>query len=163
MVTPPPGLALDPLLGTWHVVATTLPFWRGKRAPVITYGALPGPGVRWSDTVAYEAPSVFGGGFVPRRIVGVDTGDAETPGAFTWRGAGVLGLLTSRWSYVAVDPDGAWTATWFARATFGVTPEGMDVCARRPDLDGGVIDAVIASVSARPELAHLGPWFRPAR
>ncbi|MDP2316834.1 MAG: hypothetical protein Q8P41_28340 [Pseudomonadota bacterium] len=162
-ITPPTGLDLPSLVGTWHVVATTLPFWRGKRAPVITYGALDGPGLRWSDTVAYEAPGWLGGGWKRHRVVGVDVGDPAVPGRFRWRGAGVLGLLTSDWSYLAVDPAGQWTATWFARATFGVTPEGMDVCARRPDLDPAVIDGVIADLAKRPELAHLGGWFRPER
>jgi hypothetical protein len=161
MIDPPADLALDELLGAWHVVATTLPFWRGKKAPVITYAALPGEGVRWSDTVTYEAPGLFGGGFTPRRIVGVDTGHPERPGSFTWRGVGLLGFLTSRWCFVAVDPGGEWAVTWFARATFGVTPEGMDVYARRTDLDPGVIEGVIASLAARADLAHLGPWFRP--
>ncbi len=159
---PPPDLDLAALLGTWHVVATTLPFWRGKRAPALTYGALRGPGLRWSDTVAYEAPAWLGGGYTPRRIVGVDTGHPDAPGRFTWRGAGMLGLLASEWSVVAVDPDGAWMLTWFARATFGVTPEGMDVCARRPDLDPAIVERVIADL-ARPTFAHLGGWFRPDR
>ncbi|MFN7145208.1 MAG: hypothetical protein ACK4YP_15650 [Myxococcota bacterium] len=162
MIAPPSDLPLADLLGEWHIVATTLPFWRGKRRPVVTYAPRPHAPHTWRDTLAWEQTDLFGRP-VTRRLGGVDTGDPAVPGRFVWRGDGVLGLLASEWCFVAVDPAGAWAVTWFARATFGVTPEGMDVYARDPDLDPAVVDDVIAGLQARPAFARLGGWFRPER
>src|SRR5439155_97449 len=120
-----PLRALDPprLLGTWHVVATTLPFWRGRRDPRITYTALLDGRLR--DVVTYQTASSTG-----KRIVGVDT--AKAPGEFVWRGSGWLAWCSSRWCFV--DADDSWALTWFSAATFGVTPEGYDIYARSADV-----------------------------
>jgi hypothetical protein len=161
VIAPPPDLDPTTLLGDWHILATTLSFWRGKRRPVATYEALPGPGLRWADALRYEQRGWLTGRWTTRRLAGFDTGDPAAPGRFLWRGAGALAVLTSTWAFVAVAPDRAWAATWFSAATFGITPEGMDVYARDADLDPTVVDGVVATLSARPEFAHIGGWFRP--
>jgi hypothetical protein len=88
-VTPLRPLDPAPLAGTWHVVATTLPFWRGRRDPSIRYDAIAGG--RWLDTVEYLTPRG-----ARKRIVGYDTPDARVAGAFDWRGAGWLAWCRSR-------------------------------------------------------------------
>lgn len=132
----------------WHILATTLPFWRGKTDPVVTYEVMPDG--RLVDTLAWRQ------GGRERRLGGVDT---PTPdGGYTWRGAGLLGLFTSRWRFVEVSEPFA--VTWFARATFGVTPEGMDVYGRSPDLDPWPL---VERLRADPRYAHLQGWERTAR
>ena len=52
---PPAIEALDPrtLLGRWHIVATTLGFWRGRSDATVTYAERADG--RWSDTLAYRS------------------------------------------------------------------------------------------------------------
>ena len=131
------------MLGRWHILATTLPFWDGKRGPTVTYEALPDGRIR--DMLAWRQ------GGRERTLGGVDT--PQPDGSYLWRGAGLLALLTSRWRLV--EHDEPFAVTWFARATFGVTPEGMDVYGRAADLDPGPI---VARLQADPRYAHLDGW-----
>lgn len=149
-----PLRALDPsqLTGAWHVVATTLPFWRGRRDPIITYSALP-DGL-WLDVVSYKTSSG-----TPKSVVGVDT--AKAAGQFLWRGSGWLGWCSSRWCFL--DADDNWALTWFSAATLGVTPEGFDIYSRSAD----VAKAQIADYQKRVETLAgraLGSgWFLTLR
>src|SRR3954470_22377701 len=106
---------LDPslLVGTWHVVATTLPFWRGRRAPTIRYD--PMPDGRWLDTVEYRTARGK-----DKRIIGHDTPAPGVPGAFVWRGGGWLSWGKSRWCFVDADAEEGWAITWFSAATLHV-------------------------------------------
>ena len=158
-IRPPADLDLTQLLGEWHIVATTLPFWRGKRAPRVRYTPLNGG---WLDELHYEQRGIFGG-WKTRGLAGVDTPDPVVPGSFTWRGAGVLAVLSSRWCFVEVAHDGAWAATWFSPASLGLTPEGMDIYARDPAFPSERVGEVIRALGERPELSHLGGWFEPER
>jgi hypothetical protein len=146
---------IDPraLLGHWHIAATTLPFWRGKRAPTVTYAERPDG--RWSDTLSwYDARGR------ERRLAGVDRPVGE-PGRFVWNGSGLLAILASEWAFVEVADDARWCATWFGRARFGVTPEGMDVYVR--DRSAVDVDAVLAGLRARTDLPTLEGWFETER
>jgi hypothetical protein len=148
-------VAPERLLGRWHIVATTLPFWRGKLEPTVTY--TPRPDGTWSDELSWR--DVRGRA---RRLRGVDRMLPGGSGRFRWRGAGVLSILSSEWGFVAVAPDATWCATWFARASFGVTPEGMDVYAREP---AHVHTAdVLSALRARADLPSLdAAWYETAR
>lgn len=114
----------ETLPGQWRVLATTFPMWLSgrRRHPTFTYTALPGDPLRLHDVVSYRTRS----GAV-RRIVGVDRLD-EATGVFTWRGRGVLGLLTSRWRVEHVSDDRDLIVLRFARSP--VTPAGVDVIGR---------------------------------
>lgn len=153
MTALPPAIeALDPrtLLGRWHIVATTLGFWRGRSDATVTYAERADG--RWSDTLAYRS------GAKARTLVGVDTPHAHGPGFFGWRGAGWLVWCTSTWGFVRVDPAGRWAVTWFSRATLGVTPEGMDVYAREP-LPEAEVQRILEDVRADAALPKLDGWF----
>ncbi len=134
-------------LGCWYIIATTLPFWEGKSAAQVTYTRRPDG--RVDDVLQWEQ------GGRTRRLAGVDT---VVDDGFSWRGAGWLFPFTSQWRFVALDADHA--VTWFARASFGVTPEGMDVYARAPDHDPA---PDLARIAADPRFAHLSGWFRIPR
>lgn len=115
------------LPGEWRVLASTFPMWlSGRRInPVFSYGTLPGPGVRFSDEVSYHTRAGK-----RRHITGVDTLDPRT-GWFTWRGRGVLGVLTSRWRVEHLSDDGDLIVLTFDRSL--VTPAGTDVIGRGTD------------------------------
>lgn len=147
---PAPDLQVDALLGRWHIVATTLKFWRGKEGPAVEYADLGGG--RWSDTLHWRQRGRA------KSLGGVDTLDPSTPGRFRWRGAGLLAWIRSDWAFVAVAPQGRWAVTWFGPATFGITPEGMDVYSREPELPD--LDEVLASLRGRSDLPQLEGWYR---
>ncbi|GAA0558485.1 hypothetical protein GCM10010172_46870 [Paractinoplanes ferrugineus] len=119
------------LPGRWRVLATTFPMWlSGRRLdPTFTYETLPGEPLRLSDVVTYRTRQG-----ATRRIAGVDRLD-ERSGVFTWRGRGVLKVLSSRWKVEHVSDDGDLVVLSFERSL--VTPAGVDVIgrgpARRPD------------------------------
>jgi hypothetical protein len=124
------------LPGRWRVLASTFPMWlSGRRLhPTFSYGLLPGPRLTLSDEVSYRTRAGR-----ERRIAGVDRFDGET---FTWRGRGVLGVLTSRWRIVHLSDDRQLIVLAFEKSL--VTPAGMDVIGRAaagrpaapPDLTG---------------------------
>jgi hypothetical protein len=126
-----PDVWRETLPGSWRVLASTFPMWLSgrRRDPVFTYSLLPGSPLVLSDEVSYRT-----GSGATRRIVGVDRLDAAT-GVFTWRGRGVLGVLSSRWRVTHLSEDRDLIVLTFARSP--VTPAGTDVIGRgldkRPD------------------------------
>jgi hypothetical protein len=115
------------LPGQWRVLATTFPMWlSGRRLrPTFTYDLRPGSPLTLGDVVSYRTRSG-----ATRRIAGVDRFDAGT-GVFTWRGRGVLGVLTSRWRVTHLSDDGDLIVLTFERSP--LTPAGVDVIGRGPD------------------------------
>lgn len=133
-----------PWLGRWHIRATTLRFWRGKHGPVAVYTR--GEDGRLTDRLEWTE------GGRPKTLAGTETPTAD---GFRWRGVGWMALFTSDWRFVEVTESLA--VTWFARATFGVTPEGMDIYSRTMDTD---IEPVLARLRADPAWAHLAAdWW----
>ncbi|GAA1619560.1 hypothetical protein [Actinoplanes couchii] len=124
----------DTLPGQWRVLASTFPMWlSGRRInPTFSYGLLPGPDLRFSDDVGYRTPAGK-----QRRISGVDRFDPDS-GWFTWRGRGVLSVLTSRWRVEHLSDDRDLIVLTFDRSL--VTPAGLDVIGRGPDPRPGARD-----------------------
>ncbi|GAB2600977.1 hypothetical protein Aab01nite_64450 [Paractinoplanes abujensis] len=112
------------LPGEWRVLATTFPMWlSGRRLqPRFSYEEREGSSLVLRDVVSYRTRSG-----ATRRIVGVDRYDTGT-GLFTWRGRGVLGVLTSRWRVTHVSDDRDLVVLAFAPSL--VTPAGVDVIGR---------------------------------
>ncbi len=139
--------------GRWHIVATTLTFWQQRDNPVSELGPALSDG-RWRNRLYWTE------GGKPKALEGADTELPQVAGEpyprFRWRGAGLLWLFASDWRFVELND--TFAVTWFARATFGVTPEGMDVYARDAAFDPA---PVIARLTADPAFAHLGGWYRP--
>lgn len=146
--------SLSQMLGHWHIVATTLPFWKGKRAARVEYVDLREQ--TWRDIVRYEDARGR-----TKEIAGRDRlegGPSAIDARVKWRGEGWLAWIASDWRFLEVDPAGQWAITWFSRASFRVTPEGMDVYSRSRDHAG--IDALVQRAAARPEARGCGQWFR---
>jgi len=118
----------DPVSGTWFIVATSLPFWRRRTDPAVTYAPLPDG--RVLDAVTYRSRGRS------RVVLGADTRDGSVEGGWSWRGLTPLTRLTgSRWRVVASGttgdgPDHVWAVTSFERTLFA--PAGTDVYCRAP-------------------------------
>ena len=101
--------------GTWVVEASTFPMWLDGRRSCPTFRYDPRADGKIDDTVRFvrrdREPAIRG---VDRRL---------GPGAFAWRGKGLLGIATSRWTVRHVEEE--WAVLTFAPTLF--TPAGLDV------------------------------------
>ncbi|KAI0884549.1 uncharacterized protein GGS22DRAFT_163782 [Annulohypoxylon maeteangense] len=132
-VTPP----LDWLRRTWTVTHSTLSMWRSARNVRITYAAYePVTGAN-DNLVEYEKRSGKGG---VKTVVGIEKPDPVIPGAWTWRGKGMLAIASSHWEVLGwgerplAGVDGGverWAVTWFAPTLF--TQEGVDIYSDRKE------------------------------
>lgn len=103
--------------GTWHIVESSLPLWRTRHEPTVTYAALPDGSL--IDVVAFRSRRG-----ASRRIIGIDRPLA--PGGWRWRGVGpVTRLARSDWRFVAGDAAEGWAVTAFERTPF--TSAGIDL------------------------------------
>lgn len=141
-----PRLTGEDLLGTWYIVRTTFPMWRnGKNShPSLNYGRIDGDPARIEDLVVYRR------GGKTKQIRGIDRQDPQLSCHFTWRGRGLLALLTSEWYVVDLDRDAGVMAIYFSKTLF--TPEGMDVAASSPTPDPAAVAACVARVRASASL-----------
>jgi len=148
-----PRVSGEELLGTWYIVRTTFPMWRdGKNShPSLNYGRIEGDGSRLTDRVVYRRNGKT------RQIRGIDRQDPKLSCHFTWRGRGLLALLTSDWYVVDLDQGAGVMAIYFSKTLF--TPAGMDIAASSPTPDPAAIEACVgrlrASASLRPHLDAL--------
>ncbi|NTY02356.1 hypothetical protein [Deinococcus sp. JMULE3] len=125
------------LTGTWFVVRTSLPLWRTRDNPSVTYAPLPDG--RVVDTVRFTRGGRAG------LIIGVDTPFPD--GGWAWRGVSLLTRFTvSRWRVLAAG-DG-WAITVFERTPF--TPAGLDVYARTPALTAAQVQELEAALDGLP-------------
>ncbi len=112
------------LAGRWYIQITNFPMWLTgtKRRPSLEYGLLDGD-PRLSDTVTYVTARG-----ARKQIAGYDAQDPGHGAHFTWRGKGLLALLSSDWYVVHLDAAAGVAAIYFTRTLF--TPAGVDVIAR---------------------------------
>jgi hypothetical protein len=162
-----PNLRGSDLLGTWHIMQTTFPMWRnGKNThPTLNYRPIPGADdSQLEDLVIYRKRGAFfharGAGLKSKQIRGVDIQDPSLSCHFTWRGRGLLALLTSEWYVVDFMRDSAGEgvmAIYFSKTLF--TPAGMDIAATsakpRAEAIAACIDRVRASATLRPHVEAL--------
>jgi hypothetical protein len=111
----------EALPGRWTLRATNFPMWlkAENQDPVFEYELLSSEPLRFRDTVHYRDA----GKDAPRTINGTDRARGS---GFVWRGRGLLGLLSSRWSVTGIDGD--ILALRFERSA--VTPAGVDLLVR---------------------------------
>lgn len=125
------------LSGTWFVVRTSLPLWRARDNPSVTYAPLPDG--RVVDTVRFTRRER------PGLIVGLDS--PLPGGGWAWRGVSLLTRFTvSCWRVLAAGDD--WAVTVFERTPF--TPAGLDVYARTPTLSAAQEGEVQAALDGLP-------------
>lgn len=132
------------LQGTWLVTHSTLPMWKNNRNVAITYTSLESNAEVLDDLVEYQPLASD----KHKRVQGVDTPDAATPGAYNWRGSGWLKIASSHWQVLGYgDDDGGWAVTYFQKTLF--TPAGIDVYARRKGgLSHELLERIKSEISA---------------
>jgi hypothetical protein len=143
-------VAVEELAGTWHIIETDFPMWlTGKKTePTLNYRVREGSpegGFFVEDLVRYVA------GGRQREIRGVNTLDRANRAHFTWRGRGLLALLTSDWYVIHLDRAAGVLATYFSPTLF--TPAGVDLCARSPEPAEGSLESARAAIAAFPGLS----------
>jgi hypothetical protein len=108
------------LPGAWQLSATNFPLWLdgGRRDPSFDYELRSAQPLRFADRVSF-----IDGRDRAKTIAGADHWRGDH---FVWRGAGLLGVLTSRWtiSWLADDV----LVTHFEKSR--MTPAGADVSIR---------------------------------
>ena len=120
----PPAISF--LQGKWHVTHSTLPMWKKNQNVTITYTSLPQNAELLDDLVEYQPL----GSTKQKKVEGIDTPDATTQGAYSWRGKGLLKIASSHWQVLGFgEEDGGWAVTYFQKTLF--TPAGIDIYARQ--------------------------------
>lgn len=113
--------------------------WKTNRNVTITYKSLENNAEVLDDLVEYQPLNSS----KRKRVEGVDTPDASTVAAYSWRGRGFLKIASSHWQVLGYgDDEGGWAVTYFAKTLF--TPAGVDVYARRK---GGLSDELLARIT----------------
>ncbi|KAI1381221.1 hypothetical protein F4677DRAFT_119604 [Hypoxylon crocopeplum] len=142
---------------TWAVTHSTLSMWRSARNVRITYkpykpSSSPSLPVANDNLVEYEKKSGKGG---IKRVEGIERPDPKIPGAWTWRGKGLLVIASSHWEVLGWGErpllgdmgEGVecWAVTWFAPTLF--TQEGVDIYSdRREGLSKETVEAIVKAL-----------------
>lgn len=110
----------DELPGTWHIGATNFPMWvdGSRRDPEFEYELRADGELSLDDRVHYTDERGR-----RRTITGIDHWAGDH---FVWRGAGLLGMLRSRWSVASLSGDVL--VIHFEKSR--VTPAGTDIAVR---------------------------------
>lgn len=118
-------LRLADFSGKWHVHFTSFPMWLGTRRqhPTLNYTVAERRGKSGlHDVVSYRKNGKT------KHITGFDTPLDSTLARFSWRGKGLLGLLSSRWEVAYVSPERDFMVLKFTK-TF-LTAGGYDLIGR---------------------------------
>jgi hypothetical protein len=143
---------------TWHVSYSTLPMWKGKQNVHITYSL---SGVMSSDQskmpnlmdhvesqkAGQEKVSHIHGISRPVEVESVPFGLA-----YTWRGNGLLKLISSNWEILGFGTDSSsaepndWAVTCFSKTLF--TPAGIDIyTSTKASLSEATLEAIKAALA----------------
>lgn len=125
-----------------------------RRSPKFSYGLVSSSPLVLTDDVSYETVSRD-----EKHILGKDT---FSNGQFVWRGKGLLGLVSSRWSVAGARKDGTVIAIRFAKTI--ATPAGIDILVRDDaDVEArALVAASSAEFGLTPEDFASLSWLRVA-
>ncbi len=128
------------LEGKWYVVATNFPMWLDKKNtdPNFNYTNFREKNGKliFDDCVMYSKSKS------PKKIKGKDKQKKSDELKFAWRGKGLLALFKSNWRVIASDKEGRWIVIYSTKTL--VSPEGVDVIARKKDLSEKEIQGILA-------------------
>lgn len=123
-----------------------------RRSPKFTYGLVSSSPLVLTDDVSYQ--TVAG---EEKHILGKDT---HSRGRFVWRGKGLLGVVSSKWSVVGARKDGSVLAIRFEKTI--ATPAGIDILVREDaDVDArAIVAGASEGFSLTPEDFASLSWLR---
>ncbi len=133
------------LEGKWYVVATNFPMWLDKKNtdPNFNYTNFREKKGKliFDDCVMYSKNKS------PKKIKGKDKQKHSDELKFAWRGKGLLALFKSNWRVIASDKEGRWIVIYSTKTL--VSPEGVDVIARKKDLSEKEIHSILAHLDKK--------------
>ncbi len=122
------------------MVATNYPMWLNpkNKNPYFDYSNFREENgkLKFDDCVTYSKSNK------EKKIKGRETQKNANELKFVWRGKGLLSLFKSKWRVIASDKEGRWIAIYFTRTL--VSPEGVDIIARKKNLTDNEIKGIIA-------------------
>ncbi len=124
------------LPGTWHLHYSTFPMWQRKGVHTVTFNYT---SITLDGTVALLDEVKYLKQERARSVVGRDLLDATDPGAFTWRGKGLLWFFQSKWRVEWMSEDHSAMVISFDRTL--VTPAGIDILTRAGADAAGLVRA----------------------
>jgi hypothetical protein len=128
------------LEGKWYVVATNFPMWLDSKNadPNFNYTNFREKNGKliFDDCVMYSKNKS------PKQIKGKDKQKRSDELKFAWRGKGLLVLFKSNWRVIASDKEGRWIAIYSTKTL--VSPEGVDIIARKKNLSESEINGIIS-------------------
>ena len=152
-----PDMLAEVLPGSWHVRASNFPMWLSERRidPVFSYALLSTAPLVLSDDVSWRTPEGE-----TRHIVGVGR---LVGSSFTWRGSGLLRVLSSHWSVEGICPDGNLLSIRFGKSL--LSPAGIDIIERvgaGSSEPRSLVAASSASFGLTPEDFASLTWLAPS-
>ncbi len=128
------------LEGKWFVVATNFPMWLEAKntEPNFNYTNFR----EKKGKLVFDDCVLYSKNKSPKKIKGKDKQKNNEELKFSWRGKGLLALFKSNWRVIASDKEGRWIAIYSTKTL--VSPEGVDIIARKKDLSEHEIKAIIA-------------------
>lgn len=132
---PATSLDVKALDGRWFIVASDLSTWTSgeKTSPVLHYEVEVG-----DDGLAVlrdRATFLEGGSHTEYR--GTDTQETNESLSFSWRGEGVLSLVSTRWHLMHMAPDKSWAIAFYEKTV--ASPSGVAVLSRTPRLPAAAL------------------------
>ena len=130
------------LEGKWYVVATNYSMWLNSKNtnPYFNYTNFREQNrkLKFDDCVTYTKSNT------EKKIKGRETQKNDNELKFVWRGKGLLGMFKSKWRVIATDKEGRWIAIYFSKTV--VSPEGVDIIARKKNLSDNEIKGIIEHI-----------------
>lgn len=128
------------LEGKWYVVATNFPMWLAKKNsdPNFNYTNFR----EKNGKLIFDDRVIYSKNKTPKKIKGKDKQKHSDELKFSWRGKGLLALFKSNWRVIASDKEGRWIAIYSTKTL--VSPEGVDIIARKKELSGKEIHSIIS-------------------
>lgn len=127
------------LEGKWYVVATNFPMWLDAKNtdPNFNYTNFR----EKKGKLVFDDCVMYSKNKKPKQIKGTDKQKKSDELKFAWRGKGFLALFKSNWRVIASDKEGRWIAIYSTKTL--VSPEGVDIIARKKSLSESEIKGII--------------------
>ena len=127
-VQPP---AREHILGRWYIMHTSSPAWRDKRNVLLDYSTIGDAASAESpidDLITYQGLSSA----KIQSIHGIDSRSQSNPRAWTWRGTGLLKMISSHWEILGhgeLESCGSWMVIYAQKSM--LTPAVINVYTRK--------------------------------
>ena len=116
---------INELAGKWYLLYSTFPMWQKSGVRNVTFNYTP---ITKDGEAVLEDKVKYLKGNTEKVISGYDYPDKEETGRFTWRGKGLLMLLSSNWKVEWQSPNKDCVVLSFKKTL--VTPAGLDIICR---------------------------------